>query len=189
MPLLSQMKPHSTVGTVRLEHYHRHAFPPKIIASPHFFKLCSSGIISYMYSASPGHLLPTSFERTTLTGCMPVEPQRWRSGVLKRPLKYSTAVRGLIQFHQSCLFLERGHTTSSNCCIRLLGQKRRRVAQTTLNHESSRSHSVFTIKLVQAPLDASGEEVVQDKSKARDISLTERLFCVREREEACMSQP
>jgi hypothetical protein len=29
------------------------------------------------------------------------------------------------------------------------GQKRRRVAQTTLNAESSRSHSVFTIRLVQ----------------------------------------
>jgi len=45
------------------------------------------------------------------------------------------------------------------------GQKRRRVAHTQLNHESSRSHSVFTIRLVQAPLDPSGEEVLQDKSK------------------------
>eukprot|EP00731_Ephydatia_muelleri_P017259 Em0010g357a len=45
------------------------------------------------------------------------------------------------------------------------GQKRRRVAETQLNHESSRSHSVFTIRLVQAPLDPSGEEVIQDKSK------------------------
>ena len=45
------------------------------------------------------------------------------------------------------------------------GQKRRRVAETQLNHESSRSHSVFTIRLVQAPLDPSGEEVMQDKSK------------------------
>ena len=45
------------------------------------------------------------------------------------------------------------------------GQKRRRVAETQLNHESSRSHSVFTIRLVQAPLDPSGEEVIQDKTK------------------------
>lgn len=45
------------------------------------------------------------------------------------------------------------------------GQKRRRVAQTQLNHESSRSHSVFTIRLIQAPLDPSGEEVLQDKAK------------------------
>ena len=46
-----------------------------------------------------------------------------------------------------------------------IGQKRRRVGQTQLNHESSRSHSVFTIRLVQAPLDPSGEEVLQEKSK------------------------
>ena len=39
------------------------------------------------------------------------------------------------------------------------GQKRRRVAHTQLNAESSRSHSVFTIKLVSAPLDSAGEEV------------------------------
>jgi len=41
------------------------------------------------------------------------------------------------------------------------GQKRRRVGQTILNQESSRSHSVFAIKLVQAPLDPDGEEVLQ----------------------------
>ena len=45
------------------------------------------------------------------------------------------------------------------------GQKRRRVAQTQLNQESSRSHSVFNIRLVQAPLDPSGEEILQDNSK------------------------
>ncbi|XP_066597445.1 kinesin-like protein KIF23 [Prorops nasuta] len=43
------------------------------------------------------------------------------------------------------------------------GQQRRRVAHTALNAESSRSHSVFTIRLVQAPLDSSGEKIVQDK--------------------------
>ena len=59
----------------------------------------------------------------------------------------------------------------SNCSLEVhsscpsTGQKRRRVGQTQLNHESSRSHSVFTIRLVQAPLDPSGEEVLQDKSK------------------------
>ncbi len=41
------------------------------------------------------------------------------------------------------------------------GQKMRRVANTQLNNESSRSHSVFTIKLVQAPLDHTGKEVLQ----------------------------
>ena len=43
------------------------------------------------------------------------------------------------------------------------GQRRRRVAHTALNAESSRSHSVFTIRLVQAPLDGEGEQVIQDK--------------------------
>ena len=41
------------------------------------------------------------------------------------------------------------------------GQKKRRVAHTQMNQESSRSHSVFTIRLVQAPLDHSGKEVLQ----------------------------
>ena len=43
------------------------------------------------------------------------------------------------------------------------GQKRRKVAHTALNTESSRSHSVFNIRLVQAPLDPRGEEVLQVK--------------------------
>ncbi|ESO95063.1 hypothetical protein LOTGIDRAFT_117487, partial [Lottia gigantea] len=45
------------------------------------------------------------------------------------------------------------------------GQKRRKVAHTALNAESSRSHSVFTIRLVQAPLDDRGEEVIQDPER------------------------
>ncbi|KAK3754440.1 hypothetical protein QZH41_009230, partial [Actinostola sp. cb2023] len=45
------------------------------------------------------------------------------------------------------------------------GQKRRHVGQTILNQESSRSHSVFAIKLVQAPLDPDGEDVLQDSSQ------------------------
>ncbi|XP_054160188.1 kinesin-like protein KIF23 [Oppia nitens] len=42
------------------------------------------------------------------------------------------------------------------------GVRRRRIAHTNLNTESSRSHSVFTIRVVQAPLDANGAEVLQD---------------------------
>lgn len=42
----------------------------------------------------------------------------------------------------------------------IVGQQRRRVAQTLLNSESSRSHSVFTIRLVQAPLDSAGDQVM-----------------------------
>lgn len=46
-----------------------------------------------------------------------------------------------------------------------LGQKRKRMGHTILNAESSRSHSVFNIRLVQAPVDQHGEYVVQDKEK------------------------
>lgn len=44
-----------------------------------------------------------------------------------------------------------------------IGQKRKRVGHTLLNAESSRSHSVFTIRLVQAPTDSQGETVMNDK--------------------------
>lgn len=45
------------------------------------------------------------------------------------------------------------------------GQKRKRTGHTILNSESSRSHSVFTIRLVQAPTDSRGEQLLQDKRK------------------------
>ncbi|KAK2539546.1 hypothetical protein Q9966_005262 [Columba livia] len=45
------------------------------------------------------------------------------------------------------------------------GQKKRRIADTQLNRESSRSHSVFIIKLAQAPLDADGDNVLQEKEQ------------------------
>ncbi|XP_059203024.1 kinesin-like protein KIF23 isoform X1 [Centropristis striata] len=45
------------------------------------------------------------------------------------------------------------------------GQKKRRIANTELNRESSRSHSVFTVKLAQAPLDADGDHILQDKNQ------------------------
>jgi kinesin family member 23 len=45
------------------------------------------------------------------------------------------------------------------------GQKRKRTAHTVLNAESSRSHSVFTIRLVQSPVDQHGEYMMQDKNK------------------------
>ncbi|XP_027859361.1 kinesin-like protein KIF23 isoform X5 [Xiphophorus couchianus] len=45
------------------------------------------------------------------------------------------------------------------------GQKKRKVANTRLNRESSRSHSVFIIKLAQAPLDAEGDNILQDKNQ------------------------
>lgn len=46
-----------------------------------------------------------------------------------------------------------------------MGQKRKRTGHTLLNSESSRSHSVFTIRLVQAPTDSRGEQILQDRRK------------------------
>ncbi|XP_062922244.1 kinesin-like protein KIF23 isoform X4 [Mobula hypostoma] len=55
------------------------------------------------------------------------------------------------------------------------GQKKRRIANTTLNRESSRSHSVFIIKLAQAPLDADGDNVLQakDQTTVSQLSLVD----------------
>uniref|UniRef100_A0A3B4A063 Kinesin motor domain-containing protein n=1 Tax=Periophthalmus magnuspinnatus TaxID=409849 RepID=A0A3B4A063_9GOBI len=41
------------------------------------------------------------------------------------------------------------------------GQKKRTTSDTPLNHGSSRSHTVFTLKLAQAPLDADGDHILQ----------------------------
>uniref|UniRef100_A0A8D8TAI2 Kinesin-like protein n=1 Tax=Cacopsylla melanoneura TaxID=428564 RepID=A0A8D8TAI2_9HEMI len=43
------------------------------------------------------------------------------------------------------------------------GQAKKRMGKTGCNKESSRSHSVFIIRLVQAPLDLEGETPLQDK--------------------------
>ena len=51
------------------------------------------------------------------------------------------------------------------------GQKRRRVAQTQLNHESSRSHAVFTVVLTFTLTDAlsgvTGEKVGADSAEIK----------------------
>jgi 3D (Asp-Asp-Asp) domain-containing protein len=44
------------------------------------------------------------------------------------------------------------------------GQKNRQVAQTSLNQDSSRSHSVFTIKLIRVPKDKDKEAIAKDPS-------------------------
>ncbi|XP_023568346.1 kinesin-like protein KIF23 isoform X3 [Octodon degus] len=54
------------------------------------------------------------------------------------------------------------------------GQTKRRIANTHLNQESSRSHSVFNIKLVKAPLDADRDNVLQEKEHI----LLSQLFLV-----------
>ncbi|XP_061531951.1 kinesin-like protein KIF23 isoform X2 [Phycodurus eques] len=53
------------------------------------------------------------------------------------------------------------------------GQKRRKVANTRLNRESSRSHSVFIIKLAQAPLDADGDTILQNQVAISQLCLVD----------------
>ncbi|XP_061678228.1 kinesin-like protein KIF23 isoform X2 [Syngnathoides biaculeatus] len=53
------------------------------------------------------------------------------------------------------------------------GQKKRKVANTRLNRESSRSHSVFIIKLAQAPLDADGDTILQNQVTVSQLCLVD----------------
>lgn len=61
------------------------------------------------------------------------------------------------------------------------GINRRRIATTSLNHESSRSHSVFTIRLVQAPLDLNGTELLENKNyiHVSQLSIVDLAGCER----------
>lgn len=64
-------------------------------------------------------------------------------------------------------------------CIK--GMKRRRIGTTKLNNESSRSHSVFNIRLVQAPLDNDGVEVIDDDNLIHisQLSIVDLAGCER----------
>lgn len=46
-----------------------------------------------------------------------------------------------------------------------LAQEKRKMAKTALNDTSSRSHSIFTIRLVQAPFNEDGTYPTTDESK------------------------
>lgn len=61
------------------------------------------------------------------------------------------------------------------------GIRRRRIGTTSLNNESSRSHSVFTIRLVQAPLDLNGAEVIENKNyiHVSQLSIVDLAGCER----------
>jgi len=55
-------------------------------------------------------------------------------------------------------------TTEEAFLVFQKGQERRRIAHTQLNAVSSRSHSIFNIRLVQVPMDPLGEDLLQSKS-------------------------
>jgi len=52
------------------------------------------------------------------------------------------------------------------------GQERKKVAITQLNAESSRSHSILNVRLVQVPLDPMGEDLLQEPSLIRISQLS-----------------
>lgn len=52
-----------------------------------------------------------------------------------------------------------------------VGQKRKKIGHTILNAESSRSHSIFTIRLVQAPIVAQSEK--KDKKTPLEIKISQ----------------
>jgi kinesin family protein 23 len=51
------------------------------------------------------------------------------------------------------------HSAEEAFAILQQGQQARKTAATDLNSESSRSHSIFTIRLVSAPLNQRGNDV------------------------------
>lgn len=63
----------------------------------------------------------------------------------------------------------------------LKGVSRRKIGKTQMNAESSRSHSVFTIRLVQAPLDQNGTEILDNNQYIHisQLSIVDLAGCER----------
>eukprot|EP00058_Branchiostoma_floridae_P012343 XP_002597831.1 hypothetical protein BRAFLDRAFT_130188 [Branchiostoma floridae] len=84
---------------------------------------------------------------------MPSTPRAPQSKILREDMNHNMYVYGATEVEVK---------NPEEACEQLIkGQKRRRVAHTQLNMASSRSHSVFLIRVAQAPLDPEGEEVLQ----------------------------
>ncbi|XP_018422913.1 PREDICTED: kinesin-like protein KIF23 isoform X2 [Nanorana parkeri] len=88
----------------------------------------------------------------------PIKPKPPQSKILREDQNHNMYVAGCTEVEVK--------TTEEAFDVFWKGQKRRRIANTQLNRESSRSHSVFIIKLAQAPLDADGDNVLQEKEQA-----------------------
>lgn len=75
-------------------------------------------------------------------------------------------------FVQGCVEVE---VTSSDEAfdVFLKGIRRRKIAHTALNTESSRSHSVFSIRVVQSPMDSDGEIPKNNQCVVSQLSLVD----------------
>ncbi|XP_034535873.1 kinesin-like protein KIF23 isoform X4 [Notolabrus celidotus] len=87
----------------------------------------------------------------------PIRPKPPQSKILREDQNHNMYVAGCTEVEVK--------STEEAFEVFWKGQKKRRIANTQLNRESSRSHSVFTLKLAQAPLDADGDHILQDKNQ------------------------
>uniref|UniRef100_A0A6Q2Z403 Kinesin-like protein n=1 Tax=Esox lucius TaxID=8010 RepID=A0A6Q2Z403_ESOLU len=87
----------------------------------------------------------------------PIKPKPPQSKILREDQNHNMYVSGCTEVEVK--------STEEAFEVFWRGQKKRRIANTQLNRESSRSHSVFIIKLAQAPLDADGDNILQDKNQ------------------------
>ncbi|CAJ1049316.1 kinesin-like protein KIF23 isoform X3 [Xyrichtys novacula] len=87
----------------------------------------------------------------------PIRPKPPQSKILREDQNHTMYVAGCTEVEVK--------STEEAFEVFWKGQKKRRIANTQLNRESSRSHSVFTVKLAQAPLDADGDHILQDKNQ------------------------
>ncbi|KAJ7311184.1 hypothetical protein JRQ81_006792 [Phrynocephalus forsythii] len=85
----------------------------------------------------------------------PTKPKLSQSKILREDQHHNMYVAGCIEVEVK--------STEEAFEVFWRGQKKRRIANTQLNRESSRSHGVFLIKLAQAPLDIDGDNVLQGK--------------------------
>ncbi|KAM4602640.1 kinesin-like protein KIF23 [Polymixia lowei] len=95
-----------------------------------------------------------------LAGCTPLRSTEFippQSKILREDQNHNMYVAGCTEVEVK--------STEEAFDVFWKGQKKRRIANTTLNRESSRSHSVFIVKLAQAPLDADGDHILQDKNQ------------------------
>ncbi|XP_043533102.1 kinesin-like protein KIF23 isoform X8 [Chiloscyllium plagiosum] len=96
----------------------------------------------------------------------PIKPKPPQSKILREDSNHNMYVAGCTEVEVK--------STEEAFEVFWKGQKKRRIANTTLNRESSRSHSVFIIKLAQAPLDSDGDNVLQ----AKDQTIVSQLSLV-----------
>ncbi|KAJ8248701.1 hypothetical protein GJAV_G00226800 [Gymnothorax javanicus] len=87
----------------------------------------------------------------------PIKPRPPQSKILREDQNHNMYVAGCTEVEVK--------STEEAFEVFWRGQKKRRIANTQLNRESSRSHSVFIVKLAQAPLDADGDNILQDKDQ------------------------